>query len=184
MEDDTEPKVPLSPTQEASFLSFIQNDKVYRKYHAEIIILLGTGLRISELCGFTEDDIDFENKLINVDHQLLRIAGSDYCIETSKTKSGVRQILMSTKVCEAFERVLKNRRVEKPIIGGYTRFIFLNRDGLPKVAATYETMFRGLVRKYNASHEEQLLKVTAPHTLRHTLCVKLANAGMNPKALQ
>jgi len=23
-----------------------------------------------------------------------------------------------------------------------------------------------------------------PHTLRHTFCTKLANAGMNPKALQ
>ena len=185
LEDDTEPKVPLSPTQEASFLSFIQNDKLYRKYHDEIIILLGTGLRISELCGLTEADIDFENKLINVDHQLLRIAGSGYCIETPKTKSGVRQIPMSTKVCEAFERVLKNRRAEKPIIiGGYTRFIFLNRDGLPKVAATYETMFRGLVKKYNANHEEQLPKVTTPHTLRHTFCTNLANAGMNPKALQ
>lgn len=185
LEDDTEPKVPLSPAQEASFLSFIQSDKVYRKYYDEIVILLGTGLRISELCGLTDADIDFENKLINVDHQLLRIAGSGYCIETPKTKSGVRQIPMSTKVCEAFERVLKNRRAEKPfIIGGHTRFIFLNRDGLPKVAATYETMFRRLVKKYNASHEEQLPKVTTPHTLRHTFCTNLANAGMNPKALQ
>ena len=88
-------------------------------------------------------------------------------------------------MCEAFERVLKNRRAEKPfIIGGHTRFIFLNRDGLPKVAATYETMFRRLVKKYNASHEEQLPKVTTPHTLRHTFCTNLANAGMNPKALQ
>jgi len=26
--------------------------------------------------------------------------------------------------------------------------------------------------------------VTTPHTLRHTFCTNLANAGMNPKALQ
>ena len=30
LEDNTEPKVPLSPTQEASFLSFVQSDKVYQ----------------------------------------------------------------------------------------------------------------------------------------------------------
>ena len=60
LEDDTEPKEPLSPTQEAAFLSFVQHDKVYQKYYDEIIILLGTGLRISELCGLTEADIDLE----------------------------------------------------------------------------------------------------------------------------
>ena len=36
----------------------------------------------------------------------------------------------------------------------------------------------------NKSHEEALPKVTTPHTLRHTFCTNLANAGMNPKALQ
>ena len=43
IEDDTEPKVPLTPAQEESFLSFAQNDKVYQKYYDELIILLGTG---------------------------------------------------------------------------------------------------------------------------------------------
>ena len=30
----------------------------------------------------------------------------------------------------------------------------------------------------------KLPKVMTPHTLRHTFCTTLANAGMNPKALQ
>ena len=185
LEDNTEPKVPLSPTQEASFLSFVQNDKVYQKYYDEIIILLGTGLRISELCGLTENDIDFERKLINVDHQLLKVSGVGYHVETPKTKSGIRQIPMSTKVYEAFKRVLNDRvRTNNFIVGGYGKFLFLNRNGQPKVAANYETMFRGLVKKYNKNHEEALPKVTTPHTLRHTFCTNLANAGMNPKALQ
>ena len=67
---DTEPKIPLSPTQEESLLSFVKSDKVYYKYYDELIILLGTGLRISEFCGLTDRDIDFENRTINVDHQL------------------------------------------------------------------------------------------------------------------
>lgn len=187
LEDDTEPKKPLSPTQETFFLSFVQSDKVYQKYCDEIIILLGTGLRISELCGLTEADIDFENKLINVDHQLLKHSeAGGYYIETPKTKSGTRQIPMSTKVCEAFERVMKKSRTARTqfIVGGYSRFLFLNRNGLPKVAANYESMFRGLVKKYNKNQEEALPKVMTPHTLRHTFCTNLANAGMNQKALQ
>lgn len=39
-------------------------------------------------------------------------------------------------------------------------------------------------KKYNKYHEEALPKVMTPHTLRHTFCTNMANAGMNPKALQ
>ena len=185
LEDDTEPKEPLSPTQEAAFLSFVQHDKVYQKYYDEIIILLGTGLRISELCGLTEADIDLDKQLINVDHQLLKIADVGYYVETPKTKSGNRVIPMSEKVLEAFQRVLNKRKYVQPVIlEGYTKFLFLNRNGLPKVAVNYESMFRGLVRKYNKTQKVALPKVMTPHTLRHTFCTTLANAGMHPKALQ
>jgi len=36
---------------------------------------------------------------------------------------------------------------------------------------------------YNKNHDEALPNIT-PHTLRHTFCTRLANAGMNPKSLQ
>ena len=185
LKDNTEPKVPLTPAQEESFLSFAQGDKVYQKYYDELIILLGTGLRISELCGLTDTDIDFNNRIINVDHQLLKSSKIGYYVEVPKTESGVRQIPMSDKVYQAFKRVLQNRKGAKPIIiDGYGNFLFLNRDGLPKVAVNYDSMFKGLAKKYNKTHEEALPKVMTPHTLRHTFCTNMANKGMNPKALQ
>lgn len=185
IEDDTTPKVPLSPAQEKSFLTFIENDEVYKKYYDEIVILLGTGLRISELCGLTLADLDLENRTINIDHQLLRNTEVGYYIDDPKTKSGNRQILMREEVYQAFMRVIQNRKKAQPFkIDGYTDFLFLNLNGYPKVACNYDSMFRGLVKKYNKSHDEALPKVTTPHTLRHTFCTNLANAGMNPKALQ
>ncbi|ODR47499.1 integrase [Eisenbergiella tayi] len=185
LKDNTEPKVPLTPAQEESFLSFVQGDKVYQKYYDELIILLGTGLRISELCGLTDTDIDFNNRIINVDHQLLKSSKIGYYVEVPKTESGVRQIPMSDKVYQAFKRVLQSRKGAKPIIiDGYGNFLFLNRDGLPKVAVNYDSMFKGLAKKYNKTHEEALPKVMTPHTLRHTFCTNMANKGMNPKALQ
>ena len=185
LNDDTEPKVPLSPEQEKELLNFVQEDKVYQKYYDEIVILLETGLRISELCGLTDTDLNFEKGFINVDHQLLRSAEDGFYIETPKTDSGIRQVPMTAIASEAFKRVLKNRKGAKPIIiDGYAHFLFLNRDGLPKTAANYDAMFQGLVKKYNKCHKEPLPKVTTPHTMRHTFCTKKANAGMNPKALQ
>ena len=75
-------------------------------------------------------------------------------------------------------------RCPDPSFDGYSNFLFLNRDGCPKTNVNYATMFRGLAKKYNKCPEEALPKVMTPHTLRHTFCTNLANAGMNPKALQ
>jgi len=185
LEDDTEAKVPLTAEQETSLLLFAQYDRVYYKYYDALVILLGTGLRISELCGLTLHDLDFEGRTIKVDHQLLRNTELGYYIETPKTKSGVRQIPMSDSVYEALQRAINNRNNVKPItVEGYSDFLFLNRDGNPMAAVNYNSAFRGLARKYNGKHEEPLPKIMTPHTLRHTFCTNMANAGMNPKALQ
>ena len=184
IEDDTEPKIPLSPNQEESLLSFVKSDKVYYKYYDELIILLGTGLRISEFCGLTESDIDFENRTINVDHQLQYSGKKSYRIETPKTENGIRKIPMSDRVLEALQRVMQNRKSSDFMVDGYTGFLFLTRNGTPQNYINYDIMFRRLVEKYNKSHEEALPTVTTPHTLRHTFCTNMANAGMNPKALQ
>lgn len=183
--DDTEPKVPLTPAQEEELLKFMQDDPVYAKYYDEVVILLETGLRISELCGLTETDLNFEKRFVNVDHQLLRSTEDGYYIETPKTDSGFRQVPMSAAAYEAFQRVLKNRRGTKAIeVDGYSNFLFLNRDGLPKVAVNYDAMFKCLAKKFNKCHKEPLPPVMTPHTMRHTFCTRMANAGMNPKALQ
>ena len=98
--------------QEESLLSFVKSDKVYYKYYDELIILLGTGLRISEFCGLTDRDIDFENRTINVDHQLQYSGKKSYRIETPKTDNGIRKIPMSDRVRQALTRS-EERRVGK-----------------------------------------------------------------------
>lgn len=183
IEDDRERKAALTPKQEENLLAFMEQDAVYKKYRDEVIILLGTGLRISEFCGLTTA-LDFKNRQINVDHQLLRDADIGYYIETPKTKNGIRQIPMSREVYQALKRVLKNRGNAAPFsVEGYKNFLFLKNDGMPKVSANYDSMLKGLVKKYNKQNKEQLPNIT-PHILRHTFCTRLANAGMNPKALQ
>ncbi len=183
IEADRKKRVILTPAQEESLLTFTQNDPVYSQYYDEILILLETGLRISELCGFTTK-LDFQNRIIHVDHQLLRDSEIGYYIDIPKTESGQRQLHMNDKVYEALQRVLKKRgKVQTITVDGYSDFLFLNRKGLPKVAVNYDIMVKGLVRKYNKQHEEPLPNVT-PHTFRHTFCTRMADAGMNPKALQ
>ena len=184
IEDDRTPRQALTEEQEERLLSFASRDRVYKKYYDAIVILLKTGLRISELCGLTRQDIDFENGVIHVDHQLLSSKETGYYIETPKTKSGVRDVPMSEEVKQAFERVMANKAKAEPTeIDGYSGFLFLNGKGFPMTNAYYTSTFANLRKKYNKSHEDSLPKIT-PHILRHTFCTRLANRNMNPKSLQ
>lgn len=44
----------------------------------EFVVLLETGMRVSEFCGLIRDDLDFQNRRIRVDHQLVRERGGKY----------------------------------------------------------------------------------------------------------
>lgn len=184
IEDDRTARVALTEEQEEMLLDFAKSDGTYRKYYDVILLLLKTGLRASEMCGLTIHDLDFENRFINVDHQLMRNKEIGYYIETPKTKSGIRKIPMSEKAYQALQRILAKRKKAQPIVvDGYSDFLFLNKEGYPIIGAYYTVTFRNLVKKYNKSHEDKLPKIT-PHILRHTFCTRLANKNMNPKSLQ
>ena len=183
IDDDSESRQALSEEQEEKMLSFLQYDTVYQKYYGDVLILLKTGLRISELCGLTVQDLDFENHTLNIDHQLLRNQ-EGYYIETPKTKCGIRKVPMSEEAGKAFQRVLKRKKTGKGIvIDGYRNFLFLNQKGMPMTACYYTSTLRNIVKKYNKYHDEPLPKIT-PHILRHTFCTRLAQKNMNPKNLQ
>lgn len=187
IEDTTVKKQALLKEQEESLLSFISNSKTYKKYYDDIVILPGTGLRISEMCGLTLSDIDFENRLINVNHQLLRNTKSysKRYVEAPKTKSGIRQIPMSEDVYRAFLRIKEDMPYKKGIgIDGYKDFLFVSSTGLVRTQIDYCNIFTRLIKKYNTTDDIALPEIMTLHTLRHTFCTKLANAGLNPKSLQ
>lgn len=183
--NDSVTREAITWAQERAFLKFIQENNCYRKYYDGIYILFNTGLRISEFCGLTISDIDFQNKRIRVDHQLQRKRDMEYIIEDTKTKSGERYVPMSQQVAECFRRVLANRKPPKqePMIDGYTGFLFLDKNGMPMVALHWEHYFKHILDKYNSIYKVQLPKIT-PHVCRHTFCSNMARSGMSPKTLQ
>lgn len=148
-----------------------------------MIIQLNFQIRISEFCGLTKSDLDFEQHTIRINYQLLK-GKNGYYIDEPKTISGVRNVPMSEETEKAFQRVLKRKQKPKyREIDGYRHFLFLSSKGLPMVESSYKSALNGIVKKYNKNHEEPLPKIT-PHVLRHTFCTRLAQKKMNPKNLQ
>ena len=183
--NDSVTREAISRADERKFLKFIQEDSHYKRYYEGMFILFKTGLRISEFCGLTIRDIDFKNNILNVDHQLQRTANMEYVIESTKTSSGTRRIPMTDEVAEAFRTIIANRPKVKvePAIGGYTGFLYLDKNDMPMVALHWEKYFLHAVRKYNNTYKVQMPKIT-PHVCRHTFCSNMAKSGMNPKTLQ
>ena len=185
LDDTRKEKTALSLEQEEALLTFAKSDRTYKKYYDELVILLETGLRISEFCGLDLNvAVDMKNKSILVEHQLLKDTETGYYIEKPKTKSGIREIPMTDKAYDAFQRLIKSRKKTEPIvIDGYSNFLMLNGKGLPQVASSYNMILKGLVKKYNKTHDDELPEIS-PHSLRHTFCTKMANKGMTPNTLQ
>ena len=183
--NDSVTREAITRKQERQFLDFIKNDKHFCRYYDGIYILFHTGLRISEFVGLTISDIDFENRRINVDHQLQRKRNMEYIIEETKTDAGVRQIPMTDDVYDCFQRIIANRNKPKveQMIDGKIGFLYLDKNEMPMVALHWEKYFQHIREKYNSIYKVQMPIIT-PHVCRHTFCSNMAKSGMNPKTLQ
>ena len=181
--DDSKTAVALSKMQQSMLMDFVKNDPVYSKNYNELVIFIETGIRASELCGLTKNDIDLEKRIVTIDHQLLKNSKNGYYISSPKTKSSYRKIYMTDNVYRAFVNLSPSVSCNFSI-DGYKDFIFTNSKGRPMTVAGYDALFKRLVGKFIKNHNVDMPKNITPHTLRHTFCTNMANAGMNPKSLQ
>ena len=184
--NDSVKREALSRKDERRFLDFIKHDRHFSRYYDGVYILFKTGLRISEFCGLTMQDIDFDEKTIRIDHQLQRTSDMRYSIVPTKTNAGTRVIPMTPDVEKCFRHIV-GKRMNKPrrecAIDGKKGFLFFDKNGRPMVAMHWEKYFQHMVEKYNKIYRDQLPEIT-PHVCRHTYCSDMAKAGISPKTLQ
>ena len=166
----------LTREQQEKYLQFVQD--YGGNYYDDIVILMGTGLRVSELYGLTRADIDFERHCIHVRRQLCRTAEKPYFVTPPKTKSGIRNVPMTDTVCAALRRVVKARASTKveALVDGCSGFLFLDKSGMPKVAMHLENYMRGVQGKFEKAYSKPVPRIT-PHVLRHTFCTNVQQAG-------
>ena len=184
--NNAKPRQALTDQELTDWLDFVKNDTTYRKYYDEFIVLLGTGLRVSEFCGLTLQDIDFDEMRIKVERQLARTRSGKFYVEKPKTKNGVRYIPMSPEVCESMRNIVQQRYSGGPeiLIDGVVGFLLLDRSHRPKVALHIENELRWCMKKYQKRYPNKKLPKITPHVLRHTFCTNMARNGMAIKNLQ
>ena len=183
--NDSVTREAITKEQMNKFLKFVHDDNVYCKYYEVIYILFHTGMRISEFCGLTISDIDLENNIVNIDHQLQRTSDMKHILDTTKTDAGTRKLPITQDVADCFRAILEDRKKPKyeKMIKGHTGFLFLDKNGNPEVAMHWQHRLNHMVKRYNDIYRVQMPNIT-PHVCRHTYCSNMAKSGMNPKTLQ
>ena len=187
--NDTVARAALTEEEEKEWMGFIKTDKTYSKYYDEFVVLFGTGMRVSEFCGLTKSNLDFENRKIHVDHQLCRERETNknrYFVEKTKTSAGIRDIPMTDEVFAALKNIVRNRPKVKTelILNGYSGFLLIDKNNNPKVALHIENEFRWARVKFDKLYPNNTLPHITPHVARHTFATRMAQSGMDVKALQ
>ena len=163
-------KIPKAPTkvitpfteeQIQGLLQVIDTSSVvsFRNY-AIILMLLDTGMRLGELIGLKQNDVDLRNRT-------LKVFGKG---------AKERRLPIGRRLLAALWKYQLYR--PQPAIGLINNF-FLNRDGRPLSKNRVETIIKNLGRKAGLQGVR-----CSPHTFRHTFCIQFLRNGANLFTLQ
>lgn len=189
---DTNKRISLSQKEQKVLLDFIRTSKTYSIYYPLIMFMIGTGARCGETIGLTWNDVNFKNKEISINHQLIyKKTGKAYGFyaDSPKTMSGTRVIPMTTEVYRALIEQRENQLCKgwktNIEIDGYNDFVFSTKNKNPIMPSAVNNLILNIVNRYNnTKNREILLPHISAHNLRHTGCTRMAEAGVDPKVLQ
>lgn len=69
--NNSDEKISLTTQEQEAFLDFIRQSKVYSIHYPLIVFMIGTAVRCGEAIGLTWNDVDFKNKEVSINHQLI-----------------------------------------------------------------------------------------------------------------
>ena len=190
----------LTREQQTKLIEFIRGEKRFERWALVYVFLLGTGCRVSEAVGLQWKNVDFENEIITIDHQVLKFflagGGVQECYTTPKTSAGIRKVPMLKPVKDVLEKELERQKKHgfcTTVLDGESGFVFVGVKGDVITKHFIEYKLDDIVDSYNLkekadseneNREPVLLPKISPHILRHTFCTRLIEENVNVKVVQ
>lgn len=154
--------------QTKQFISYSQANSI--KWEPLFLLLLSTGLRISEALGLEWSDIDFNRKTLKVQRATVELKQSKFVTQTPKSHTSIRTVGLSQQVLEILD-------LWEPDRAKRSGPIFRTESGIPPH-----------LRPLGISLKRACLRAGVPylnlHGLRHQHISLLAHAGVSVKAAQ
>lgn len=177
----------LTKKEQSRFLEFLEKDRKYGWWRPLFVAMLGTGCRVGEILALRWTDCDFENRIISINHNLVCKTLDDgknhWVINTPKTKTGHRDVPMLDDVASTLKTLPTG--ANKMTIDGYSGFIFANRKGQMIRIDQVDRVIKKIAEKANSEPGDHVtLPMFSAHSLRHTFCTRLCEAGEDLKLIQ
>jgi len=148
------------------------------RHNIPFLIALNTGMRISEVCGLTWENINFDKKLIYIT-QTLQYQNKEWVLSTTKTKSSKRSVMMSTYLLETLRNHRDYQITNRTHYGIYYQesdFVCTGNNGKPVNCNTLKYFSRIINQELDINFKF--------HFLRHTFASNMLQLGIHPKIVQ
>lgn len=157
---------------------FIQLFEGYTVLNTVIKVLLYTGMRSGEALGLQWSDIDFDKRLIIVNHTLSDVGGKHF-LTTPKTKTSKRTIYITDDLLEILKEHKRKQHELAFTLGGqfaHPEMVFTSELGNYKDRSCLNTSFKRFLK--GTGFEFMTL-----HCLRHSNATLLLNSGVDLKVV-
>ena len=163
----------LEDTDIIKLLEYLKKEKL--QYRVIITTLIYTGMRRGEILGLKWSDVDFDDKTINIQREILYLPKKGVFEDTTKNNSSKRIIKVSDNI---FKLLIEHKKEQnlKILKNGKSfdnrGYIFTTSNGKPINPDTLTNWFKKFINKNE-------LPYANIHSLRHTNASLLIANGIN-----
>ena len=146
------------------------------KYETYFKLIIATGMRRGECCGLQWGDINWQERSIHIQRNVVKITGEDIIVKETKTVAGDRYVYFSLEMESLLKEFQRECAWETETYDGRkledTDYIF-RRHGyrLPMTPTTFTWRFKLILKKHG------LPTALNVHSLRHTNASLLIAGG-------
>ncbi|MDW7668043.1 MAG: tyrosine-type recombinase/integrase [Bacillota bacterium] len=162
----------LDPDEIKELLAKLEKNDLY----IPVVCLLSLGLRRGELLGLKWTDIDFINKTVSIQRNVVQTTNGDIIVKDPKNETSARTLPLSDRVIKLLKKKKIENKENQLLIKDYkdTGFIFTEPNGEIMNPRNFSHRFRYFI-KHNNFEKLRL------HDLRHTNATMMLSSGVPAK---
>ena len=146
------------------------------KYETYFKLIIATGMRRGECCGLQWGDINWDERSIHIQQNVVKVTGEDIIAKETKTVAGGRYVYFSLEMVSLLQEFQRECAWETETYDGReledTDYIFRRHgDRLPMTPSTFAWRFKLILKKHG------LPPALNVHSLRHTNASLLIAGG-------
>ena len=146
------------------------------KYETYFKLIIATGMRRGECCGLQWGDINWQERSIHIQRNVVKVTGEDIIVKETKTVAGDRYVYFSLEMESLLREFQRECAWETETYDGRkledTDYIFRRHGAdLPMTPSTFTWRFKLILKKHGLPLDLNV------HSLRHTAASLMISGG-------